>query len=176
MRRVLFVFVLTMIFAVSLSAQGTFATVIRDAEGAEYGRDLVQTPDGGFAQIGMSRSYGSTNGILLIKYDSEGYYCEPDSQSMFMMDHSIMFEPVMVDVNTSPLVLETLTPEIVTLSRRDSLLCISLDVEETALPQATALTVFPNPFNSAVSITAPAGAEIEIFDVSGRRIDVIASF
>ncbi|MGC9315204.1 MAG: hypothetical protein ACP5G4_06185 [bacterium] len=55
MRRVLFVFVLTMILAVSLSAQGTFATVIRDAEGAEYGRDLVQTTDGGYMFTGDVR-------------------------------------------------------------------------------------------------------------------------
>jgi len=32
------------------------------------------------------------------------------------------------------------------------------------------LSVFPNPFNSAVSITAPAGAEIEIFDINGRMV------
>ena len=43
------------------------------------------------------------------------------------------------------------------------------------LPQQLSLSAHPNPFNSAVSITAPEGAEIEIFDVSGRRIDVIAS-
>jgi len=32
------------------------------------------------------------------------------------------------------------------------------------------LTAYPNPFNSAVGITAPKGAEIEIFDVTGRRV------
>ncbi len=43
------------------------------------------------------------------------------------------------------------------------------------LPAGLSLKVSPNPFNSACAIVAPAGAEIEIFDVNGRRIDVIAS-
>jgi len=41
-------------------------------------------------------------------------------------------------------------------------------------PSAFTISAHPNPFNSAVSITAPAGAEIEVFDVNGRRISVIA--
>ncbi len=37
-------------------------------------------------------------------------------------------------------------------------------------PADFGITVFPNPFNSAVSISAPSGAEIGIFDVNGRLI------
>jgi hypothetical protein len=139
----------------------------------EYGYGVIQTPDGGFAQIGMSWSYGSTNEIMLIKYDSEGYYCEPDSQSLYTSDHSIMFEPVMVDVNTSPLVLETFTPDIVTLSRRDSLLCAGMDVEEPALPMNSAISVHPNPFNASVAISAPRAERVEIVDINGRIVEVI---
>jgi len=46
--------------------------------------------------------------------------------------------------------------------------------EDIALPQGISINAHPNPFNSAVTIVAPAGAEIEILDVNGRRISVIA--
>jgi len=47
--------------------------------------------------------------------------------------------------------------------------------ERNVLPATIRLNAYPNPFNSAVSITAPAGAEIEIYDIEGRMVDVIAS-
>ncbi|HDR90766.1 MAG TPA: T9SS type A sorting domain-containing protein [candidate division Zixibacteria bacterium] len=139
----------------------------------EYGYGVIQTSDGGYAQIAMSMSYGSTNEIMLIKYDSEGNYCEPDSQALSTIDHSIMFNPVMVDVNTSPLVLETITPDIATLSRRDSLLCAGMDVEETSLPAMSSLSLFPNPFNASVAISAPGAEKVEIVDIQGRIVKVI---
>jgi hypothetical protein len=37
-------------------------------------------------------------------------------------------------------------------------------------PAALALTAYPNPFNSAVAISAPASAVIEIFDLNGRSV------
>ena len=40
----------------------------------------------------------------------------------------------------------------------------------SAKPADFAITAYPNPFNSAVSIAAPYGAEIEIFDLNGRRV------
>ncbi len=44
-------------------------------------------------------------------------------------------------------------------------------IGETALlPRDFAISAYPNPFNSAVTIAAPAGAEVEVFDVNGRRI------
>jgi hypothetical protein len=47
------------------------------------------------------------------------------------------------------------------------------NIAETPTPQSFAISAHPNPFNSSVTITAPAGAEIEVFDVNGRRISVI---
>ncbi|MGC9314255.1 MAG: T9SS type A sorting domain-containing protein [bacterium] len=43
-------------------------------------------------------------------------------------------------------------------------------IAETPTPQSFTLSAHPNPFNSAVTITAPAGAEVEVFDVNGRRV------
>jgi hypothetical protein len=37
-------------------------------------------------------------------------------------------------------------------------------------PAALTLTAYPNPFNSAVAISAPASAVIEIFDLNGRSV------
>ena len=47
-------------------------------------------------------------------------------------------------------------------------------IENRNLPSAFTISAHPNPFNGAVTITAPEGAEIEIYDVNGRRISVIA--
>jgi len=47
---------------------------------------------------------------------------------------------------------------------------IAINEAKSRLPGAYALSAHPNPFNSAVSITAPEGAEIEIFDLNGRRV------
>ena len=43
-------------------------------------------------------------------------------------------------------------------------------ISENALPEQFAINVFPNPFNSSVAITAPAGAEIEIYDLLGNPV------
>jgi len=50
---------------------------------------------------------------------------------------------------------------------------IELSIEEIknhSLPADNKILPYPNPFNSAVSISAPEGAEIEVFDVNGRRV------
>lgn len=45
--------------------------------------------------------------------------------------------------------------------------------DQSALPEGMDIRAYPNPFNSAITINAPAGVEIEVFDVNGRRISVI---
>ena len=47
----------------------------------------------------------------------------------------------------------------------------STSVAENNIPKKLEITSYPNPFNSAVKITAPVSAEIEIFDVNGRIVD-----
>jgi len=54
----------------------------------------------------------------------------------------------------------TLTPE-------DS---VVTGIKENQKPTRFTLSAWPNPFNSAVTISAPSGAEVEIFDVNGRRV------
>jgi len=49
----------------------------------------------------------------------------------------------------------------------------SIDETEAFSPDGYHLRTHPNPFNSAVSISAPEDADIEIFDLNGRCIDVI---
>jgi len=46
----------------------------------------------------------------------------------------------------------------------------SVDIDSDPKPAQISLTIQPNPFNSAVSISALEGAEVEIFDIKGRNI------
>ena len=46
---------------------------------------------------------------------------------------------------------------------------------ETTKPQDIVFSVAPNPFNSSCAITAPAGAEIEIYDISGNVVTPYSS-
>jgi len=43
--------------------------------------------------------------------------------------------------------------------------------EKQIMPRTLSLAAFPNPFNSSVAITAPENAEVEIYDLRGKRID-----
>jgi len=47
-------------------------------------------------------------------------------------------------------------------------------IYETSRPNAISLSTYPNPFNSSVTITAPEGAKIKVFDINGRRLSVIS--
>ncbi len=46
----------------------------------------------------------------------------------------------------------------------------AIDETSPVRPSVVALFTYPNPFNSGVTISAPVGAEIEIFDVNGRLV------
>jgi len=54
----------------------------------------------------------------------------------------------------------------------DRILLLGTDdiAEEIHMPESPAIFAYPNPFNAAVTITAPAGAEIKVFDINGRRV------
>ncbi|RKZ33525.1 hypothetical protein DRQ33_04110 [bacterium] len=48
--------------------------------------------------------------------------------------------------------------------------------ENTFKPQSPEIKLYPNPFNSSIAITAPAGAEIEIYDLRGNVVYKPSSF
>jgi len=50
---------------------------------------------------------------------------------------------------------------------------VSTGIDEVCLPTDLSVDIHPNPFNSAVSITAPEGSEVEVFDVNGRKIKTL---
>ena len=54
------------------------------------------------------------------------------------------------------------------------------DVAERELPNSFAISAYPNPFNSSVTISvgdgSPVPQSIEIYDVSGRRVDDIGNY
>lgn len=59
----------------------------------------------------------------------------------------------------------------------DVLVRIPTEIEETRIPDAFSLSIFPNPFNSSVRIeirgleaTPSSPAEIEVFNLSGRKV------
>ena len=45
-------------------------------------------------------------------------------------------------------------------------------IPENRVPNNTSISIRPNPFNSSCRIFAPAGCEIEIYDINGRIVDV----
>ncbi|HHS49976.1 MAG TPA: T9SS type A sorting domain-containing protein [candidate division Zixibacteria bacterium] len=47
-------------------------------------------------------------------------------------------------------------------------------VEQISRPEGLFLEAHPNPFNSAVSIHAPEGAKVEIFDMNGKSVAVLS--
>jgi len=47
---------------------------------------------------------------------------------------------------------------------------VTSGITEGERPSNISLSAYPNPFNSAVSISAPEGAEVEVFDLNGRRV------
>jgi flagellar hook assembly protein FlgD len=45
-------------------------------------------------------------------------------------------------------------------------------ITENTLPEESKIGVFPNPFNSSVTITVPEGSKLEIFDNNGKKVRV----
>ncbi len=52
---------------------------------------------------------------------------------------------------------------------------ISLVMDKIIYPSCICITAYPNPFNSSVAITAPAGAELEIYDLRGNVVYKLSS-
>ena len=54
----------------------------------------------------------------------------------------------------------------------DTILTLGM-IEDVIIPDKHTFSVKPNPFNSAVSITAPENATVEIFDIMGKSIAIL---
>ncbi|MGC9315093.1 MAG: hypothetical protein ACP5G4_05605 [bacterium] len=140
----------------------------------EGGSAIIQLPDSGYAIIG----HKSENPWLL-RFDSDGdtmwtreIGTSNPYNSLMSIEQTSDGGFIMAGYIGRP---DPFNPYDIWVVKTDSLGYTS--IEETpnfSVPQSLSLSAYPNPFNSAVTITAPAGAEIEMFDVNGRRIDVIA--
>jgi len=104
--------------------------------------------------------------------DADGNFtywtCDPESLYFLFAKDSFMIAPedtVLYIDEYSPACSLSLIAEL------DS----TYDVVENDLPQKIALFAYPNPFNSSVSISAPTGSEVVIFDIRGNlvaRLDI----
>jgi len=50
-------------------------------------------------------------------------------------------------------------------------LVLGIDGDDIPTPDAFEISAYPNPFNSAISISAPDNTVVEVFDIEGRKID-----
>ena len=151
--------------------------------GSDYdaGRSVAQTSDGGYIVAGKTRSFGAgEDDVYLVKTDSVGdtiwmrtcggsdrdygrSVAQTSDGGYIVAGYRYFFGTDSYDAY---------------LVKTDSL-GISLAINETAAqkPVAIALSAYPNPFNSAVTITidchsrANGNPEIEIFDIEGRMVD-----
>ena len=137
----------------------------------DAGYSVVQTTDGGFAIAGRTRSYGTgESDLLLIKFDAEGNSCIGRSIIPTVTVVSPLVDTTFPSVAIPSLTLWSISPTVIVSSPAFMEICVDDIAETITKPVVLEISVIPNPFNSAVTITAPAGAEIEIFDLNGRNI------
>jgi len=102
-----------------------------------------------FPEIDTVAYYPGSQGWEFLQYGCQHVFIAPDS-TVFLTDYHAacyILEPV----------------------ERDSTAVVGKSYK---VPRNLELTVVPNPFNSSVAITAPAGAEIEIYDLRGNVVTI----
>ena len=143
---------------------------------------LIPTFDGNFVFCGQTGSYfgceGAADGFL-VKIDPLGnviwqnrvdVYGRPDLfySVIQTLDSGYVctgYSSLWSDT-TDPSTCETLEVCLVKFSEDGDIIWES----GIKIPEILSLSTYPNPFNSAVSISAPENAEIEIFDINGRMV------
>ena len=155
----------------------------RAVGGTDYDQSnsVVGTSDGGFAVAGYTDSFGAGNSdLFLVKFDASGNTCigEAVSPTVTITSPDVA-SPSPSLASPSPMV-TTVTPTVTDFSPTLTEICTGLDIAETqTCPKSFRITVKPNPFNSAVTISVGAIHElplrIEIFDINGRMVaDIFA--
>ncbi len=170
------------IFVTKFNSSGAFQwakTIGRTSD--DKGNALVATPDGGFALSGSIEHWDSSDNLLLAKFDNTDYNCLAVSASPTTRNLTDSLEVASATPSGElglTINVHDVSPTTLSVTFPDSFLCGDVGIEEDNLPKDFALSAWPNPFNSAVTIAldAPVGAhgraplQIEIFDISGRRV------
>jgi len=145
--------------------------------------ECIQTSDGGYIVAGYTYSFGAgLSDVYLVKTDAVGdtIWTRTYGGSDWDYGHSV------AQTSDGGYIVAGYTYSFgaglfdVYLIKTDSLGFTGIEESDAAKPAAFAISAYPNPFNSAVSITIDCHSrengnpEIEIFDINGRRIDVIA--
>ena len=155
----------------------TLWTRVYGGSGKEYSFSVAQTADGGFIIGGWTSSYGAGYyDIFLVKtdpsgdtmwtrtyggsYDDRGYSVRQTSDGGFIIaGRTNSFGAGLYDIY---------------LIKTDSLGYTAIEENPpSARPEDIAIYAYPNPFNSAVTISVGAGftpARVEIFDIAGRIV------
>jgi len=143
--------------------------------GYDYGYSVAQTSDGGYIVAGRTLSFGAgSSDVYLVKTDAVGDTIWTRTYGGSSGDYG--FSVAQTSEGGYIVAGQTLSfgagLSDFYLIKTDSLGYTGIEEKPlSAKPEAFALSAYPNPFNSAVSITAPEGAEIEIFDVNGRMVE-----
>ena len=125
------------------------------------------------AAIGFKHGFSILDIDDLSDIHEVAYYMDSDSQ--FYCTHFAMNEDTVLYTVAHP---RDDTCRLYMFHVADSVVSsISDPAPQTALPEAFTLSAYPNPFNSSVRISVGEGlrpSRVEIYDVNGRRVSVIA--
>ena len=143
----------------------------------EWGFSVVQMPDSGYVVTGESDNLDTSStraDLFLARMDSDGNCC---MGTFVTLTETIVSPSVIIPYSSisSPILTESaIAPTIIGISPTVLEICTENIFERQAKPNVFELFTWPNPFNSAVTISVGAIHElplqIEIFDINGRRV------
>jgi len=128
------------------------------------------------AAIGFKHGFSILDIDDLSDIHEVAYYMDPDSQfycTHFAMKDTVLYAVAHPAAGGCRLYMFHLADSVVS--------SISDPAPQTALPAAFAISAYPNPFNSAVTIAidipvgdgSPVPISVEIYDVNGRRVETV---
>ncbi len=142
------------------------------------GFSLTALPDNSYLLGGYEREFGSGDAnLLIVKFDSSGYNCLGLDVTLVESDFYPETSTVSpIDRYVEPII-ERIVLNTINVSPIESTICESdtiVSVFEKNI-KFYKINIYPNPFNSACVITAPKGATVEIYDISGNVVYKISS-